>query len=149
MLFGSVACDYNERVWRSHSAQPPKKSPIFLLVDHTGRARCLLSNLWLAKLAAKGEPQYENDSRAQTWRILSKISPVEQLHQGAVNTRSITVCLFLDQRTQFSFSQVFSRSAISVAPFPAWSYMILSVPIELVSTFDLVPPLLPQSTHCR
>ncbi len=55
----------------------------FLLVDPTGRAHCLLSNFALAKLTAKGEPQCENYLRAERWRNLSKISPVEQLHQGA------------------------------------------------------------------
>ncbi len=50
------------------------------LVDHAGRTRCLVSIVGLAKLTAKGEPLFQDYSKAKSWRILSKIFPVEQLH---------------------------------------------------------------------
>lgn len=37
----------------------------------------------LAKVTAKGDPQYQKFSIAGSWRNLSKMFPVEQLHQGA------------------------------------------------------------------
>lgn len=96
----------------------------FFLVDYTCRARWLVSKVGPAKLIPKGEPQYQNCSKAKSWRVLSKISPVEQIHQGAVKTRSIIICLFLKQRTH-SFSRVFSMPAISLAHFSAWSWALL------------------------
>ena len=58
-------------------------------------------NFGPAKLTAKGEPQYQNFSTAKSWRILSKISSVKQLHQGALTTRSIAIYLFLESEPIF------------------------------------------------
>lgn len=96
-----------------------QKESIFSSWWVTGRDRCLVSNDGLAKLTAKDEPQYQNYSNTKSRRILSKINPVEQLHQGAVNTYSIIICLILEQRTPFFLMSMLNAS-ISVAHFPAW-----------------------------
>lgn len=56
-----------------------KRSVLSSLVDHAGRVRCLSSNVGLAKLTAKGEPQYQTHPKVKSRRGLSKISPLEQL----------------------------------------------------------------------
>lgn len=65
-----------------------RKDAFFPLGGSYWQSVLLGSQCWVVKLKAKGEPQYQTHSKAKSWRFLSKMSPVEQLHQGAVKLSS-------------------------------------------------------------
>ena len=149
LLSGSLACAYR-------GATPfnrKKKRDYILQVNQTCRMRCLVSKVGLIKLTAKGEPQYENHSKAKCWRNSSKTFPVEQLHQAAVDTPSCHSFSILGATKPFSLTgllNVHNQHSAFFSPLDLKSsYKIFSRPIELPLIVDLVRSLPLRNTHFR